>query len=135
MRWGALNMSANKDEVMAKMARLEAARQEAEAFVVAGGDLKSKEAVPLGLELVNAFADLATDLGYEIPAPIVQFQFTCECGMQLQVHGERHAGFRVSGDEPVTCPNCEKKHHLLTKPLRLFSREGTTWKSHPLTTS
>jgi hypothetical protein len=53
-----------------KTARLEAARQKVEAFVAAGGDLKSADAVPVGLELVNAFADLAKDFGYEILKPI-----------------------------------------------------------------
>jgi len=133
MCWAALNMTTNKDEVIAKMARLEAARKKTEAFVVAGGDLKSKEAVPLGLELVNAFEDLARDFGYEIPVPIVRFHFTCECGAQLQVHGERYEpNFRVGGGDSVACPYCGKGHLLPTKPLRFFSREGTAWKSHLL---
>ena len=53
-----------------KSARLEAAREKVEAFVAAGGDLKSKEAVPVGLELVEACADLAKDFGYEILKPM-----------------------------------------------------------------
>lgn len=125
-------LSANKDEVRAKLERLEVARQKAEAFVAAGGDLKSREAEPVGLELVNAFADLARDFGYEIPEPVVQFKFTCECGMQLQVHGQHQASFRGSGSYPITCPNCGKEHHVLTKPVRLFLREGTVWRSAPL---
>jgi len=58
-----LNASANKDEFRAKLKRLDAALQNAEAFVAAGGDLESKEAAPLGSELVSAFADLAKDFG------------------------------------------------------------------------
>jgi hypothetical protein len=53
-----------------KTARLEAARKNVEAFVAKGGDLKSPAAVPVGLELVNAFADLAKDFGYEILKPM-----------------------------------------------------------------
>ncbi|HUN61500.1 MAG TPA: hypothetical protein VMU53_05910 [Candidatus Sulfotelmatobacter sp.] len=56
--------------ILEKTARLEVARKKVEAFVAAGGDLKSKEAVPVGLELVNALADLAEDFGYEILKPI-----------------------------------------------------------------
>ena len=56
--------------IQEKTARLETARKNVEAFVGAGGDLKSKEAVPVGLELVNAFADLAKDFGYEILKPM-----------------------------------------------------------------
>jgi hypothetical protein len=49
-----------------KTARLEAARKKVEAFVVAGVDLKSADAVPLGIEFMDACADLAEDFGYEI---------------------------------------------------------------------
>jgi hypothetical protein len=56
--------------IQEKTARLEAARKKVEEFVAAGGDLKSKEAVPVGLELVNAFADLAKDFGHEILKPL-----------------------------------------------------------------
>jgi hypothetical protein len=55
-----------------KTARLATARKKLEAFVAAGGDLKSYEAVPAGMEFVNAFADLAKDFGYEILKPIKQ---------------------------------------------------------------
>ncbi len=53
-----------------KSDRLKAARERLEAFVSAGGDLKSYEAIPAGMEFVNAFADLAKDFGYEILKPI-----------------------------------------------------------------
>jgi hypothetical protein len=103
-----------------KLKRLEAARQKAEEFVAVLGDLKSKEAAPLVLELVTAFADLAKDFGYEIPEPVVHSQFTCECGTQLQVHGQHHGGFRADGSDFVTCPRCGKEHRLPSKPLRLL---------------
>jgi hypothetical protein len=45
---------------------LERARKAAEAFVAAGGDLKSKEAVPLGIEMINAFNELSTLFGHPI---------------------------------------------------------------------
>ncbi|MGC0777465.1 MAG: hypothetical protein WCD68_09685 [Candidatus Acidiferrum sp.] len=57
-------------KILEKTARLETARKSVEAFVAAGGDLKSKEAVPVGLELVNALADLAKEFGYEILKPM-----------------------------------------------------------------
>jgi hypothetical protein len=53
-----------------KTARLEAAGKKVEAFVAAGGDLKSPEAALVGLEIVNACADIAKDFGYEILKPI-----------------------------------------------------------------
>jgi hypothetical protein len=56
--------------IQEKTARLEAARKKVEAFVAAGGDLKSADAVPVALELVDACADLAKDFGYEILKPI-----------------------------------------------------------------
>jgi hypothetical protein len=56
--------------IQQKTARLEAARKAVEAFVAAGGDLKSKEAVPLGLELVSAFNEVAKEFGQEILKPI-----------------------------------------------------------------
>jgi hypothetical protein len=56
--------------IQEKTARLEAARRNVEVFVAAGGDLMSSDAVPIGIELVNACADLAKDFGYEILKPI-----------------------------------------------------------------
>ena len=49
-----------------KSERLTATRKQLEAFAGQGGDLRSKEAVPLGLELVHAFNDLAREFGHEI---------------------------------------------------------------------
>ena len=56
--------------IQEKTERLAAARQKVEEFVSAGGDLKSKAAVPVGLELVYAFSELAKEFGYEILKPI-----------------------------------------------------------------
>ena len=53
-----------------KRARLAAAQQKVQEFIDAGGDLKSSAAVPVGLEFVKAFADLAKEFGYEILKPI-----------------------------------------------------------------
>jgi hypothetical protein len=58
-----------------KLAKLEEVRLRMEAMVASGVDIKSPEAVPLGLEFVHAFADCAKDLGYEILKPIsAEFQ-------------------------------------------------------------
>ncbi len=56
--------------IQEKTARLEAARKSVEAFVAEGGDLASKEAVPVGMEFVQAFADVAKEFGYDILKPI-----------------------------------------------------------------
>ena len=52
--------------IQEKTARLEAARKKVEAFVAVGVDLKSADAVPLGIEFMDACADLAEDFGYKI---------------------------------------------------------------------
>jgi hypothetical protein len=59
-------MTTRKNEIQGKIERIHAARMKIEAFVVAGGDLKSKEALPIGLELAEAFTDLSTEFGYPI---------------------------------------------------------------------
>ena len=53
----------------------------------------------------------------------VQFVWSCDCGAELQVHGEHYVGFRV-GQYSVTCPKCGKERDLPTRALRVFSREG-----------
>jgi hypothetical protein len=58
----------------------------------------------------------------------VQFQWPCQCGTELQVHGEHYVGFRV-GQYSVSCPKCGKEHDLPTRALRVFSREGNAWAS------
>ena len=52
--------------IQQKRARLEAVLQKIEAFVTAGGDLKSPTAIPDGMEFVNALAELAEEFGCEI---------------------------------------------------------------------
>ena len=49
-----------------KTARLAAVLQKVEAFVAAGGDLKSPAAFLDGWELVDAFAELAEEFDYEV---------------------------------------------------------------------
>jgi hypothetical protein len=56
--------------IQEKTARLEAARKKVEQFAAAGGDLQSPAAVPVGLELVHAYADVAREFGHEILKPI-----------------------------------------------------------------
>jgi hypothetical protein len=56
--------------IQEKTARLEAARKNVEAFVAKGGELASKEGFPVGLEFVEAFADVAKEFGYEILKPV-----------------------------------------------------------------
>jgi hypothetical protein len=53
-----------------KTARLKVAKQKVDEFVAAGGDIGSKSAVPVGLEFVYAFADLAEEFGHKILKPI-----------------------------------------------------------------
>ncbi len=53
-----------------KLAKLELCKARVEAFVANGGDLNSTEAVPVGMQFVQAFADVAKDLGYDILKPI-----------------------------------------------------------------
>jgi hypothetical protein len=52
--------------IQQKTARLEAVLLKVEAFVAAGGDLKSPAAFLDGWELVDAFAELAGEFGYEV---------------------------------------------------------------------
>ena len=56
--------------IQEKTARLKAANIKAAELVAAGGDSRSAEAVPVGLELISACSDLAKDFGYEILQPI-----------------------------------------------------------------
>jgi hypothetical protein len=57
-------MATNKVLFQAKSDRAHAARIKAEEFVAAGGDLRSKEAAPLGLEMIQAWNDLCTEFGH-----------------------------------------------------------------------
>ncbi len=56
--------------IQEKTERLEVARRKVQDFVDQGGNLKSPEALPLGLELVRAFDDLAKEFGEGILRPI-----------------------------------------------------------------
>ena len=60
----------NMATIQEKTARLASAQQKVDAFIAAGGDLKSPAAAPIGLEFVNAFAVLAKEFGYDVLKPI-----------------------------------------------------------------
>lgn len=53
-----------------KTERLRVAREKVEAFIAAGGDIKSPEAAPLGMELVLAANEVGIELGYSILKPV-----------------------------------------------------------------
>ena len=53
--------------ILEKTARLESLKEKVQRFVDSGGDLKSPEAVPLGVEFVQAYSDLAREFGGQIP--------------------------------------------------------------------
>jgi hypothetical protein len=53
-----------------KTARLESVKEKVQRFVESGGDLKSAEAFPLGLEFIQAYDSLANEFGYTILKPI-----------------------------------------------------------------
>jgi hypothetical protein len=59
-------MTTSRQEVQAKIERVHAARIEVEAFVAAGGDLKSKDAVPIGRELARSYESLLREFGQEV---------------------------------------------------------------------
>jgi hypothetical protein len=63
-------MATSKEELRAKIERVHAARMKVEAFVAAGGDLKSADAVPIGMELAGAFSDLFTEFRHPFSADI-----------------------------------------------------------------
>lgn len=53
-----------------KITRVASINKRVEEFVEDGGDLKSPDAVPLGMELINTLDDLAKEFGYELLKPI-----------------------------------------------------------------
>jgi hypothetical protein len=56
-------MTDNADDVLRqKTTRLEAAKLKVQQFLDSGGDLKSKEVVPIGVEFIEAFNNLAKEL-------------------------------------------------------------------------
>jgi hypothetical protein len=63
-------MTEDRQTIEEKTARLESAKEKIKHFVDSGGDLKSPEAVPLGLEFIQAYDDLAKEFGYEVLKPI-----------------------------------------------------------------
>ncbi len=58
----------------------------------------------------------------------VQILIPCQCGVELQVHGEYFIGPRAGGPDSVACPKCGKEHALPTRPLRFFYRDGNVWR-------
>jgi hypothetical protein len=59
-------MATNKEEFLAKVNRAHSARIKAEEFVLAGGDLKSEAATPLGIEMLEAWNALATEFAHPV---------------------------------------------------------------------
>jgi hypothetical protein len=59
-------MATNKEEFLAKVNRAHAARIKAEEYVQAGGDLKSEEAAPLGIEMLEAWNELSTEFAHPV---------------------------------------------------------------------
>lgn len=60
---------AAEQRIREKTLRLDSVRAKVQAYVDQGGDLKSQEAVPLGMELLRAADDLAQELGYKKAVP------------------------------------------------------------------
>jgi hypothetical protein len=63
-------MTQDRQTIGEKTARLESVKEKVKQFVDSGGDLKSPEAVPLGVEFIQAYDDLAKEFGCEILKPI-----------------------------------------------------------------
>ena len=55
----------HREEFNRKMAIFEQVKAEVEAYVNAGGDLKSPASAPLGLRFLNATNDMMVAAGYE----------------------------------------------------------------------
>lgn len=53
--------------ILEKTARLKSLKEKVERFMDSGGDLKSPEAVPLGVGFIHAYLDLAKEFGGEVP--------------------------------------------------------------------
>ena len=66
MPWRIISVSTLQE----KTERLAVARKNVDALVAAGGDLRSAEAVPVVLELADAFEELANVLGHDSEAPL-----------------------------------------------------------------
>ena len=76
-------MIEDRQTIEEKTARLESAKEKVKQFVDSGGDLKSPEALPLGVEFIEAYDDLAKEFGYEILKPIEKEE-TTESQTELQ---------------------------------------------------
>jgi hypothetical protein len=59
--------STRRQQLQAKIDRVHAARMNAEEFINAGGNLNSQEAGPIGMELIRAANELATEFGPQQP--------------------------------------------------------------------
>jgi hypothetical protein len=57
-----------------KLARLEEMNRKAQAYLAAGGDPKSDEAVPIWIEYAEASNEVAKEIGYEFLKPIKKRQ-------------------------------------------------------------
>jgi hypothetical protein len=64
-------MTDGRRTIEEKTARLESAQKKVQQFTESGGDLKSPDAVSLGVEFVQAYDDLAKEFGYQILKPIL----------------------------------------------------------------
>jgi hypothetical protein len=56
-----------REQLQAKIDRVKTARIKAEQFINAGGDLNSEEALPIGMELSLAVAQLSCEFGQPLP--------------------------------------------------------------------
>jgi hypothetical protein len=59
-------LETNKNELRTKIERVHTARMNVEAFVDAGGDVRSRQAVPIGLELARSCSDLCKEFDQEV---------------------------------------------------------------------
>jgi hypothetical protein len=59
--------STRREQLQAKIDRVHAARMNAEEFINAVGNLSSQEAGPIGMELIRASSELATEFGPQQP--------------------------------------------------------------------
>lgn len=58
----------------------------------------------------------------------VKFSHLCNCGTELEVHGEYFAGGRPGPGDHVECPKCGKHHPIPTRVQRFFYHDETSWK-------
>ena len=63
---GRNTVKTNKKELQTKIERVHTARMNVETFVDAGGELKSKLAVPIGLELARSCSDLCKEFDQQV---------------------------------------------------------------------